>query len=222
MHPHIFIKAPVLALLAVALSPAGFGQAVADKDAQAQMKGLPPRVNPAEYQAQAKAGAVTIAAEFTAHAVPTPEAIYSTEEYVVVELALFGATDASLKLAQSEFSLRVNGKVLPADGFARTFPSLKDPEWEPPSSASKAGKTSIGNSGGGNQNDPPPSPPKMPLEMKRAMQQRVQKAALPEGDRTLPVAGLLFINYRGKADSIRTLELLYDGGAGKASLALHP
>ncbi len=221
MHPHLFIKAPVLALLAVVLSPAGFSQAVADKDAQAQMKGLPPRATPGDYQAQGKAGAVTIAAEFSAHAVPTPEAIYSTEEYVVVELALFGATDASLKLAQSEFSLRVNGKVLPADGFAKTFPSLKDPEWEPPASASKAGKTSVG-TGGGNQNDPPPSPPKMPFELKRAMQQRVQKAALPEGDRALPVAGLLFFNYHGKADSIRALELVYDGAGGKASLALHP
>ena len=218
----LFLSTITFALFAAMLSSTAFGQAAADKDAQAQMKGLPPRVNPAEYQAQAKAGAVTIAAEFTAHAVTTPEAILSTEDYVVVEVALFSGGDAPVKLSQSDFSLRVNGKLLPSDGFARIFPSLKDPEWEPPSSSkSSKGKTSVGG-GGDNQNDPPPSTPKMPFEMRRAMQQRVQKAALPEGDRTLPVAGLLFFNYHGKADSIRTLELVYDGGAGKASLALHP
>jgi hypothetical protein len=54
------------------------------------------------------------------------------------------------------------------------------------------------------------------------MQQKVQKAALPEGDRPLPVAGLIFFPYRGKADGIRTVELMYEGAAGKATLALHP
>ena len=98
---------------------------------------------------------------------------------------------------------------------------MKDPSWEPPSSESKAGKTSLG-TGGDNQGDPPPSPPKMPFEMKRAMQQRVQKAELPEGERALPVAGLLFFSFRGKADNVRSVELLYDGSAGKASLPLHP
>ena len=184
------------------------------------MKGLAPRATPGDYQAQIKVGAVTIAAEFAAHAVPTPEAIYSTEDDVVVEMALFGAADATAKIAFSDFALRINGKAVPAEPYARSFSSLKDPEWEPPASASKAGKTSLGSSG--NQNDPPPSTPKMPFEMKRAMQLRVQKSALPEGDRVLPVAGLIFFNYHGKSDTIRTVELVYDGAAGKTSLPLHP
>jgi hypothetical protein len=208
-------------LASLACAPA-YAQAGADKDAQSQMKGLAPRATPGDYQAQVKVGAVTIGAEFAGHAVPTPEAIYSTEDYVVVELALFGAADATAKIAFSDFSIRINGKPMatPGEPYARIFPSLKDPEWEPPAAASKAGKTSMG--AGGNQNDPPPSTPKMPFELRRAMQLRVQKAALPEGDRMLPVAGLIFFNYHGKADGIRTVELLYDGAAGKTSLALHP
>jgi hypothetical protein len=62
----------------------------------------------------------------------------------------------------------------------------------------------------------------MPLELQRAMAQKVQKAVLPEGDRALPVAGLLFFSYRGKTDSIRSMELIYSGPAGKATVALQP
>jgi len=50
----------------------------------------------------------------------------------------------------------------------------------------------------------------------------VQKAAFPEGDRTVPVAGLLFFQYSGKAKSIRSVELIYNGPAGKATLELQP
>jgi hypothetical protein len=62
----------------------------------------------------------------------------------------------------------------------------------------------------------------MPFGLKRTMQLRVQKAALPEGDRVLPVAGLIFFNFHGKAETIRTVELVYDGAAGKTTLPLHP
>jgi hypothetical protein len=54
------------------------------------------------------------------------------------------------------------------------------------------------------------------------MQQRVQKTALPEGDRALPQAGLIFFPYRGKVDKIRSIELVYAGPAGTATLALQP
>ena len=220
MQASVYLRILGAAVLAASLSQTAFAQA---QDAQAKegTKGLSPRAAPTDYQAQTKVGAFTLAAEFDAHGVPTPEAVYSNEDYVMVEVAFYGPADKPLRVAQSEFSLRINGKPAAAEPFARTFGSLKDPNWEPPSSASKAGKTSLG-TGGDNQNDPPPSPPKMPFEMKRTMQQRVQKAELPEGDRMLPVAGLLFFSFRGKAESIRSLELLYDGAAGKVALPLHP
>ena len=226
----------VLAVLTAALCQKAPGQAPQSKEAQSpetqskdaqarEMKGMPPRAASGDYQGQAKAGAVTIAAEFTGHSVPTPEAIFSTEDYVVVEVGLFGPTDMPAKLALSDFALRINGKVMPspAEPYARIFATLKDPEWEPPVAASSKGKTSVGSGGGGQDlNAPPPTPPKMPFELRRAMQQRVQKASLPEGDRALPVAGLIFFPYRGKPESIRTVELLYEGAAGKTVVTLHP
>jgi hypothetical protein len=62
----------------------------------------------------------------------------------------------------------------------------------------------------------------MPMELQRAMQQHVQKASLPEGDRALPQAGLIFFQYRGKTEKIHSLELTYAGPAGKVTLALQP
>ncbi len=205
----------------------GFVQA---QDTQA-MKGMPPRAAPSEYQAQAKAGAVTIAAEFMGHSVPTPDAIYETEDYVVVEVGLFGPPQATAKLSVSDFSLRVNGskkgskKVLPNQPYELAFKSLKDPGWEPPKSEEKAKSsfsTNGGGDAGGNPGDPPPLPPKMPLELRRVMEQHVQRAAMLEGDRPLPQAGLLFFEYRSKTKNINSLDLIYNGAAGNAILALHP
>jgi hypothetical protein len=54
------------------------------------------------------------------------------------------------------------------------------------------------------------------------MAQHVQKAALPEGDRTLPQAGVIFFQYRGKTKGIHSIELIYAGPAGNATLTLQP
>ena len=59
----------------------------------------------------------------------------------------------------------------------------------------------------------------IPIGLERAMEQRVQRASLPEGDRPLPEAGLIFFEHRGKTASA---ELIYTGPAGKATLTLHP
>lgn len=186
-----------------------------------EMMDLPPRAAASEYQAQAKAGAVTIGAEFMGHAVPTPDAIYNDEEYVVVETGVFGPPDTRLQLSWSDFSLRINGKKepLPSQATELVLKSLKDPQWEPPAAAEKS-KTSL-NTGGQNNNEPP-APVHMPFELRHPMEQRVQKASLHEGNRVLPQAGLLFFQYRSKTQNIHSLELIYNGPAGKATLALQP
>jgi hypothetical protein len=140
-----------------------------------------------------------------------------------VETGFFGPPEAKIMLSIGDFSLRINGKKTPLTGahYELAFHSLKDPEWEPPEN--KASKTSIGNSApGAPPVDSAPPAPKMPLELRRVMEQRVQKAALPEGERVLPQAGLMFFEYRGKAKNIRSIELIYDGPAGKATLTLQP
>jgi hypothetical protein len=199
--------------------------AAQEKAAQAsQTKGMPPRATPADYQAHTQAGAVTIAAEFSAHSAPVPQGVLSTDDYIVVEVGFFGPPEAHVTISAGDFSLRVNDKksALPSQPYSMIFGSLKDPEWEPPEPVeSKGGKTSIGGSGGGG-NDPAPVKPKPPFSLQRTWQQNVMKAALPEGDRVLPAAGLIFFRYGGQAKGIYSVELIYNGSAGKATLTLHP
>ena len=200
-------------------------QAAPTSDAKPpEIKGLPARATPAEYQTHAEAGAVTVAAEFTGHSVNTPGAVtLATEDYVVVEVGLFGPPNARVTLTEGDFSLRINGKKpLLSQPYLMVFGSLKDPEWESPEAVNeKKSSTSIGGSG---QPDASAIPRVYhpPIALSRAWQQTVQKAALPEGERALPSAGLIFFKYHGKSDDIDSMELTYKGSAGKAVLKLHP
>jgi hypothetical protein len=219
------LKASIYVACIAALCLSAPAQDPPGKDAQInQAKGMPPRATPAEYQAQVQAGTLTIAAEFKGHSVPTMQGPLSTEDYVVVEMALFGPPEARTKLSAEDFSLRINGKKapLPSQPYGLVVGSVKDPEWEPPVPAEKKSKTGLSSGGGGDQGDSKPAPVKVPIEVQRAMAQRVQKASLPEGDRALPQAGLLFFQYRGKPQSIHSIELIYTGPAGKANLPLQP
>ena len=182
---------------------------------------MPPRVTPAEYQAHAQAGTVTVAAEFTGHGVGTPQGTLTTDDYLVVETGFFGPAGARANLAIGDFSLRINGKkVLPGQPYGMVLNSLKDPEWEPPVKPEK--RSSMSTDGGQGQSGEPPPVPKMTFPERRAMEQKVQKATLPEGDRALPVAGLIFFQYGGKTKGIKSLELIYTGPSGKATLTLQP
>jgi len=202
------------------------GQNTPSNDAQIEAKGTPPRATPADYQAQAQAGAVTVAAEFRGHSIPTLQGTLSTEDYVVIDVGLFGSPGARLVLSTGDFSLRINGKKtpLPSQPYGLVVGSVKDPEWEPPEPPASKSKTSLGSGGKGDQGEgnTPPAPVKIPIPVQRAMAQRVQKASLPEGDRALPQAGLVFFRYGGKTQSIHSLELIYAGPAGKATLKLQP
>jgi hypothetical protein len=185
-----------------------------------ETQGLPPRAAPTDYQTQAQAGAITIGAEFAGHSVPTPEATYSTEDYVVVEVGFFGPPGARAQISLDDFTLRINANkksLLRSQPFGLVMASLKDPEWSPPEESAKS-KTSIN----GNGNSDPPPVVHMPFELQRAMSLRVQKAALILGDRPLPQAGLIFFPYRGNAKGIHSVELTYSGSAGRATVNLRP
>jgi hypothetical protein len=215
-----------IGILVAAICLCGQGQNPPGTGAQIEMKGLPPRATPADYQVHAQAGTVTIAAEFAGHSVPTFQGPLSTEDFVVVETGLFGSPDARMKIAADDFSLRINGKKtpLPSRPYGMVLASVKDPEWEPPEKAASKSKSSLTTGGGGGQGgaEEPPPVVHIPIEVQRAMAQRVQKATLPEGDRPLPQAGLIFFQYRGGAKGIHTVELIYDGPAGKVTLTLQP
>jgi hypothetical protein len=196
------------------------------KEAPVDYKGMPPRAAPADYQAQARMGAVTLAADFQEHAVPTAPGPLTSEDYVSVELAFFGPSDTRIKMSAGDFSLRINGKKTPLQSqpYGMVLENVKDPEWVPPelpSAKPKAGGISTGGQSSQADSGPPP-PVKIPLEVQRAMALRIQKAVLPEGDRSLPVAGVVFFQYRGQAKGIHSVELIYAGPAGRATLTLTP
>jgi hypothetical protein len=190
----------------------------------AQSQGLPPRATPADYQAQTKAGNYTIAAEFAGHGIPTSDGALTTDDYVVVEVALFGPPNAKLQLSPADFSLRINGKKAPAPGLPAVaiLESVKDPEWAPPEKSPEKSKTSFGSGKGGGAADGPPAPVKVPIEVQRALGQRVKKLSLAEGERPLPQAGLVFFQFNGKTKNIHSIELIYSGPAGQATLTLQP
>ncbi len=204
-------------------------EAAPGKDALVvEVKGLPPRAAPSDYSAHAQVGAVTIAADFTAHAVNTQDGLLTTPDYVVVEAGVFGPPDAKLMLSMGDFSLRINGKkaVLPQEPYELVAKSIKDPDYEAPASNS-ASKTIITGAGkeqapGVDPNAPPPALIPVPFEIKRGWQLRVKRDSLPIGDRTLPQAGLLFFTYSSPAKGIRSVDLIYSGPAGKATLSLNP
>lgn len=184
-------------------------------------QGLPPRTSPSDYPAQVKLGAITLAADFAAHGLPTPDGPLSSDDYVVVEVAFFGPPGTRLPISFRDFSLRINNKknATSSEGYERVGTSVKDPEWTPPEKPEKGGGGILG--GGGNDTASK-DPPRPPAELRRAWSQRVKKAALADGDRPLPQAGLLYFSYGGKVNSIRSLELTYAGPAGKATLDLNP
>jgi hypothetical protein len=202
--------------------PAATSDAQASDAQASQTRGMPARATPGDYQAHAQAGPVTIGAEFMQHSVPTPGLLLGTEDYVVVEAGVFGPPGARTTLNPSDFSLRINGKKnLQSEAYVNVFKTLKDPEWEPDVPVDKASKTSIG-TGGKNGNDGPPIVPKPPFKLQREWNLKMQKLAFPEGDRPLPQAGLLFFHYTGKASGIHSIELMYAGPSGKATLELNP
>ena len=108
-----------------------------------------PRASANDYQARARAGSILIGAEFMRHAVPTPQSEFSTEDYVVVEVGLFGAPGEKAKLSTQDFSLRVNGKkAVPGQPFGVVLSNLKDPDWQPPEPPKpKGGGLSTGGEG---------------------------------------------------------------------------
>jgi len=199
------------------------------KEPQIEAKGMPPRATPSDYQAQEQAGRMTIAAEFQGHSIITPQGPLSTEEFVVVETGFFGPLGTRLKLSFEDFSLRINGKKdVPSQPYGVLLGSVKDPEWVPPEEAKPKSKSAL-NLGGDEQDrgiqrgeKEPPFPVKIPIEVQRAMAERIRKASLPEGDRPLPVAGLIYFPYSGKTQKIHTIELVYSGPAGKTILTLEP
>ena len=196
------------------------------KDAHpASIETLPPRASATDYQAHQQVGKLTIAAEFMGHSVPRAEGPLTTEEFVDVEVGFFGPAGEHVSLSVDDFSLRINGKKspLPRQPYGLVVSNLRDPSWSPPEEAESKPKSKTGlSTGGGGDASSMPVVIHIPIALQRSMAQYVQKSSLRDGDRTVPEAGLIFFQYRGNRDKIHSLQLIYSGSAGKATLDLQP
>jgi hypothetical protein len=195
------------------------------------------------YPAHASLGNVTLGAEFLVHAIPTANGSYFSKEYLVVDAAFFPALPARLDLSASHFTLRVDGKknVILTQDPGMVIRSIESPEWTDRINPQLAGGAGIGDSTvifgprartgrfpgdptvrqppisvppaqtshDGTEKTPPPPPDK-----------QIEAAAMPETERSLPISGLLFFAYKGKAEKIKSVELIYDGPLGKTTLKL--
>jgi len=188
-----------------------------------ERKGLPPRAAPTDYEAHATAGNVTIGAEFLGHSIPRAEGEpLITDDYVVIETGLYGPPGTHTNITVDNFKLRINEKKKPpidSAPYGMIFSSLKEPEWQ--AEQDLEAKKAKDDMAGVNKNPgATPAPKRMPLELQRAIQDEVRKAALPEGDRPLPEAGLIFFRHGGKVENIHSMELIYTGPTGTATLPL--
>ncbi len=192
------------------------------------------KASASEYPAHAKAGSVEIGAENWGHGLTTPHGSFAADDFIVVDVALFGSPNQTLLVASGHFSLRLNKSkkpVLPVNPeFAAAM--MKHPEWQQrPEFVAGGG---LGNAdvmvGGRNPNRVPggvsrPVPPaEDPQGMRREppppLEEILAGASLASGEHRLPTNGYLFFPYRGKLSRLKSIELIYEGPAGSASLEL--
>jgi hypothetical protein len=202
-----------------------------------QAQGTPPKTKASDYPVHVELGTVTLAADYLVHSVPTPKGNLIAPDYLVVEAAFFGPSFSRLRMSPDNFTLRINGKgdPLSTEPPGMVSQSIKYPGARPHLEA--AG--SIGMGDGNISVGPRPPPSQFPgdgnertapvqggtvktIEDEAAIEYRVQNATLPEGENSLPRSGLLYFYFRGKIKNIHSLDLLYEGAMGKATLKLLP
>jgi hypothetical protein len=200
---------------------------------------IDPKASATAYPTHAKFGDFAIGAEFLVHTIPGELGGLFAGDFLTIETAFFGPKESRAEIAAGHFRLRINGSKItlapqPASSVAA---SIKYSDWENPHTLTVDGayndKRVIytprqeprfpGDNRGGSTVEPPPGQTQTPERStgpKLTIDEKVDKAALLEGNLELPRAGLLYFLYKGKTKSIKSLELLYDGPLGKATLKL--
>lgn len=193
---------------------------------------IPARAAATDYQAHARVAGGELAADFLGRTVPAPQAPFVTPAYVAVEVAMF-VTEFEFNTGQ--FTLRLNGKqTVMAQTPGMVGASLQYPDWEGARGLEASG--SAGNMGvilgrktntvrrfPGDRRVPTPpagTPGKVETVTETAPWDWVAKLAWNDGPGRGPAGGLLYFPYKGSLAKLKTVELVYNGAGGKATLAL--
>jgi len=186
-----------------------------------------PRSKASDYPAHIALPAMQIGAEYLVHSIPVEKGEYFAREYLVVEVAVFPTSKGQLKISSGSFTLRINNKsTLLAQSPGTLAAALTYPDWEQrPQITAQAGPVIYGAPQVGRFPGDPTQPYPMPnpgqadsgnvqKESDLPIEQAISRAALPEGLTAEPVKGCLFFRFEGKLKSIKSIELIYDAGAG--------
>jgi hypothetical protein len=164
--------------------------------------------------------------------VSTPKASFLTDDYLVVEVALYPGSGGMAVNAQ-EWTLRVNGRkeelLTQTPGIVAA--SLKYPDWsQRPRVVAGAGPVIIGEPApverfpGDNRparTRVPGQIPRVPTQADTGVEEEpvdmndvIARAALPEGSFRGPVSGYLFFPWRGNPAKIKSVDLIYRPKSG--------
>jgi hypothetical protein len=197
-----------------------------------------PRSLPSEYPVHAVLGRATVAAEYGSRAISQPDDSYHVGNYLVVEVALFPEKGPAMPVTAGEFRLRLNQatRELTAQSPGLVAGAIRNPGWERYRGVQAGGGAG---SGGVVIGGPPrverfpgdpearrPTQPRAPDQTAekpgatRTAAEAVEKYALRDGPVVSPRSGLLYFYWEGKVKSLKSIQLVYDGIAGKAVLKL--
>ena len=205
-------------------------------------QGTKPNAKPGDYPAQAALESVTLAAENFGHSVTSEYGAFFAREYIVIDVAVFSPDRKPLAFTAGQFTLRMNGKRVPvlAQAPGMVAASIKYDDWsQRPRAMGSAGMGNGGVTVGAPQQtdrfpgDPnarnrlpkPPTvgtdDPNVPKQQAAPIEEVLQRSALPEGNQLVaPFSGFVYFPYSGKMSKIKSLELLYEGPYGAATLRL--
>ena len=197
-----------------------------------------------DYPVHADIGTLSIGAEYLVHSIPAHSQTFIARDYLVVEVAVYPGRQEPFEIGANTFTLRINGRkeiIFPdTPGFVAA--SLTYPDWEQHRRTEV--QAGVGDAGvtigrppvvGRFPDDPTPAqtrlpaPPKAPTpedqhgidqEPPQTAVEALPLVALPNGPAAKPVAGYIFFHYRGKAKSIKSLDLVCEGKQGSVTLKL--
>lgn len=184
-----------------------------------------------DYSVRSHLNQAEMGVDFLGHYIPVRDGqIFSSPDYIAVEVAVFSKSKDKLMLHANQFSLKLNSETLmPVKAgyvsLPMVVPELKSeqPHAEVDASAGPVVYTSPqpqiprrlpDDNGAGT-----PLPGQLTLSQDQIMRD-LQDLALPEGEHTPPVSGYLYFPYPKKLKKIKHLTLLYSGPMGESSSPL--
>lgn len=198
---------------------------------------IEPKPKAGDYPAHAQTAAASIGAEFLGRYLPGEKTSYMTGDYMVVEVGFYPAIKGNLlSLRSGDFRLRLNGKRdLATQSPGIVAGALRNPHWE-----HERGVTTSGGIGPavivvrperrqprfpGDPESRPPAGDRSEPRIKDENQEQdagdaAIRRALVDGQVDRPVAGLLYFAWDEPIRKLKSVDLVYEGPAGKLVIPL--